>query len=85
MMSYIENAELGQVMDSEGQIGIKVDYELTRFNGTIWYTTEEEYKKGRCGNYMKVWAKDGFQSVDTLDHFPKVFWDRHIQWTHQYA
>ena len=84
--NYIENAELGQVMDREGQIGIKVDYELRRkANGRIWYTTEEELKQGRCGNLMKIWFRDGFMVSDYLDSFEAPIWDRHIVWTGQYA
>ena len=84
-VSYIENEELNQVMDAEGQIGIKADYELKSKNGAAtWYTTEEEYRKGFGGGYFKVWAKDGWESIGSHDRFGAEKIHR-IIWTGQYA
>jgi len=74
-----------QVMDNEGQIGIKVDYSLRpkRGNSKLWYTTKEELQKGWNGEYMKIWARDGFETIGKPEHYT-VIQDRHIVWTGQY-
>ena len=83
--AYIESEELNQVMDAEGQIGLKADYELKSKKGAAtWYTTNEEYRKGNGGGFFKIWARDGWESIGSQEMFRAERAHR-IIWTGQYA
>ena len=83
-MTKLYNAETNEYLNTENnEIGFQADYSLMKNGKIVCFTTEAEMKKGRSGQYMKVWFKDGFESIDKPENFEVVF-DRHIVWTHQY-
>ena len=83
-MTKLYNAETNEYLNTENnEIGFQADYTLKSKGGATWYTTEDEMKKGRRGEYMKVWARDRFETIGKPEDF-EVMSDRHIVWTHQY-